>query len=143
MMKWWDFFRLIVFCKNFYDSWIEDCDLEYWSLTSKVIRIQVTFKVSSTQLDFMSFSRSFAKFIFFPPNFSFVFWKRKFWREKNYFAKEWIYFAKKIIRLRNCIIQLKWGFTNNQVLSKQNSPICAHNPQFISRKPFKTKGPAS
>jgi hypothetical protein len=24
---------------------------------------------------------------FFPPNFSFVFWKRKFWREKIYFAK--------------------------------------------------------
>jgi hypothetical protein len=25
---------------------------------------------------------------FIPPNFSFVFWKRKFWREKIYFAKE-------------------------------------------------------
>jgi hypothetical protein len=29
--------------------------------------------------------RPFAKF-FFPPNFSFVFWKMEFWREKNYFA---------------------------------------------------------
>jgi hypothetical protein len=28
------------------------------------------------------------KVIFFPPNFSFVFWKKDFWREKNYFAKK-------------------------------------------------------
>ncbi len=33
---------------------------------------------------------------FFPANFSFVFWKREFWREKIYLAKEWIYIENKV-----------------------------------------------
>jgi hypothetical protein len=33
--------------------------------------------------------QSFAKYIiFFPPNFSFVFWKMEFWRDKMYSSKE-------------------------------------------------------
>jgi hypothetical protein len=43
---------------------------------------------------------SFAKY-FFPPNFSFVFCKRKIWREKIYSSKEWIYFAKEFLPLKN------------------------------------------
>jgi hypothetical protein len=30
----------------------------------------------------------FCKVDFFPPNLSFVVWKREFWREKNYSSKE-------------------------------------------------------
>ncbi len=32
------------------------------------------------------------KVFFFPPNFSFVFWKREFWRGEKYFAKKVIRF---------------------------------------------------
>jgi hypothetical protein len=41
---------------------------------------------------------------FFPPNFSFVFWKKVFWREK-------ILFAKKVIR--NLFVHFK--FSNNLI----------------------------
>ncbi len=38
--------------------------------------------------------------IFFPLNFSFVFNKRKIWREKICSSKEWIYFAKEFLPLK-------------------------------------------
>ncbi len=46
---------------------------------------------------------------FFPPNFSFIFWKRKFWREKIYSSKECIYFANEVFPSPILTILLKYS----------------------------------
>jgi hypothetical protein len=43
--------------------------------------------ISTTHKKILFGPHSFAKY-FFPPNFSFVFWKREIWREKIYSSKE-------------------------------------------------------
>jgi hypothetical protein len=37
--------------------------------------------------------------IFFPPNFSLVFWKREIWREKIYSSKEWNLLCKGVFAI--------------------------------------------
>jgi hypothetical protein len=60
---------------------------------------------------------------FFPPNFSFVFWKREFWREK-------IYFAKKVIRFFINIFH-KFKTFKNQKYAKAALFPCPNNITYI------------
>jgi hypothetical protein len=68
--------RTLLLCSNMRKKIGIDFGIPWGSFT-----YYVTFGIIFVQTSFL------CKVIFFPPNFSFVFWKREIWREKIYLAK--------------------------------------------------------